>query len=93
MTTKSRALTVGTRASALALWQTGHVADLLRASQPGVDIQVRRISTRGDRELSKPLPEIGGKGLFTAELEAALDAGAGMADRPVRSGGLAGTWR
>ncbi|HID34912.1 MAG TPA: hydroxymethylbilane synthase [Anaerolineae bacterium] len=68
-------LTFATRPSALARWQTNHVADLLRRAHPGLEVRVEVIVTQGDRILDKPLPAIGGKGLFTAELEAALRAG------------------
>lgn len=63
---------LGTRSSDLALWQTHHVRDLLGDAWPGVDIAVQTFSTKGDQILDTPLPLIGGKGLFTAELEAAL---------------------
>lgn len=66
---------LGTRGSALARWQTDHVADLLRAAWPGLAVHVHIIATRGDRTLDTPLPLLGGKGLFTAELEAALRSG------------------
>ncbi|HFQ95105.1 MAG TPA: hydroxymethylbilane synthase, partial [Anaerolineae bacterium] len=59
----------------LARWQTDYVADLLRAAHPGLTIDIQVIVTQGDRILDKPLPAIGGKGLFTAELEAALREG------------------
>jgi hydroxymethylbilane synthase len=75
MSATVRAISIGTRGSALARWQTDYVAGLLRAATPDLQIGIIPISTRGDRELDKPLPEIGGKGLFTAELEAALLAG------------------
>jgi len=67
-------LVLGTRGSKLARWQSDHIADVLRARH-GVEVEVRVFSTRGDRILDKPLPEIGGKGLFTAELEEALRSG------------------
>lgn len=73
--TMTRTLTIGTRGSALARWQTDYVAGLLRAVQPGLTVETVLITTQGDRELDRPLPEIGGKGLFTAELESALLAG------------------
>lgn len=63
---------IGTRKSALARWQTDHVAELLKHAVPGLAVDVEVFSTEGDRVLDKPLPEIGGKGVFTAELEAAL---------------------
>ena len=66
---------IGTRRSALALWQAEHVQALLGAHHPGLRVELVPFTTRGDRELSRPLPEIGGKGLFTVELEEALRAG------------------
>jgi hydroxymethylbilane synthase len=71
-------VTLGTRASTLARAQTDLVGALLAAASPGLECATRVISTAGDRtqESGKPLPEIGGKGLFTAELERALLDGA-----------------
>jgi hydroxymethylbilane synthase len=68
------AITVGTRGSPLARAQTELVSDLLRAAWPGLTFAVRSIVTTGDRTQAsgRPLPEIGGKGLFTVELEQAL---------------------
>jgi len=66
-------LVIGTRGSALARTQTNWVADKLR--QFGHAVEITIISTRGDREQDRPVPELGGKGLFTAELEAALRDG------------------
>ncbi|NPA90897.1 MAG: hydroxymethylbilane synthase [Chloroflexi bacterium] len=66
---------IGTRGSALARWQADHVRDLLLRAWPDLSVEVVVFTTRGDRELAKPLPEIGGKGLFTQELEDALRAG------------------
>lgn len=71
----TQALNVGTRRSALARYQTGLVAERLQAIFPDLRTETIVYSTRGDKELARPLPEIGGKGLFTAELEAALRAG------------------
>jgi hydroxymethylbilane synthase len=67
-------VTLGTRASALARAQTELVAALFAALRPELELSTRVISTAGDRtqESGEPLPEIGGKGLFTAELERAL---------------------
>ena len=77
MTPPVSAVTVGTRGSALARRQTERVVHLLEAAWPGLVCEVRAIVTRGDRTQSsgEPLPEIGGKGLFTAELEQALRDG------------------
>jgi len=66
-------LVIGTRGSALARTQTEWVAEQLR--QLGHTIETQVISTRGDREQDRTVPELGGKGLFTAELEEALRNG------------------
>jgi hydroxymethylbilane synthase len=68
-------LRLGTRGSALARWQTAHVAGLLSAAWPDLACEVVVLTTHGDRVLDTPLPLIGGKGAFTAELEAALRSG------------------
>lgn len=65
-------LTIGSRGSELALTQSRYVAGLIQAAAPDTEVNVEVFSTRGDEILSKPLSEIGGKGLFTEELEAAL---------------------
>lgn len=65
-------LVLGTRGSRLALWQANRVADLLRRRWPDLEAEVRTIDTRGDRRPDVSIPELGGKGVFTAELEAAL---------------------
>ncbi|MHC4408086.1 MAG: hydroxymethylbilane synthase [Planctomycetota bacterium] len=66
-------LVLGTRGSLLARTQSGWVADKLRACGHAVELKI--ISTRGDREQDRPVAELGGKGLFTAELEEALRDG------------------
>ena len=71
MTTATRALRGGTRASRLARCQTACVVDALRA-RAGAACEEVLISTEGDRTFDQPLPEIGGKGVFTEALEAAL---------------------
>jgi len=75
--TPLRTLRVGTRTSALALRQTDLVVELLRAAGPNLEVEVVHVVTRGDRTQASnvPLPEIGAKGLFTAELEQGLRAG------------------
>ena len=65
----------GTRGSALALWQTRYVMAELMAANATVTAAYEIYSTKGDRVIDVPLPQVGGKGLFTAELEAALHAG------------------
>lgn len=63
---------LGTRGSVLARWQTRHVRELLQAAYPHLAAEIEVIHTAGDQLLDLPLPQIGGKGVFTAELEAAL---------------------
>jgi len=63
---------IATRRSALAKWQANHVAALLRAREPGLDVQLLELMTRGDKILDVPLAEVGGKGLFVKEIEDAL---------------------
>lgn len=67
---------IGSRKSRLALWQTNHIARLLEEAHPGLDVEIVTMETLGDKILDKSIPEIGGKGLFTAELEQALMADA-----------------
>ena len=68
----TRTLRIATRKSALALWQAEHVADLLKAHHPGLEVELLPLVTEGDRILDKPLATIGGKGLFLKELERAM---------------------
>lgn len=63
---------IGTRGSALALWQADYIRDRLHAMHPDVECERIIFKTRGDHILDRPLAEIGGKGLFTKELEVAL---------------------
>lgn len=65
---------LGTRGSLLARTQSGHVADALRAAT-GDEVELVIVSTRGDRITDRPLREVGGKGLFTQELEDGLRDG------------------
>ena len=63
---------IATRQSRLALWQAEHVATLLRAAHPGLEVVLVPMTTQGDRILDRPLASIGGKGLFIKELELAM---------------------
>src|SRR5512147_374167 len=65
-------LTFATRPSALARWQTQWVIHALQNIYPNLECEEKIITTQGDKILDKPLPEIGGKGLFTQELESEL---------------------
>lgn len=65
-------LIIGTRQSLLALWQSNHIASLLRRQYPDCQVTLKKIVTKGDRILDVPLAQIGGKGLFTKEIETEL---------------------
>lgn len=67
-----KTLRIATRKSPLALWQTEHVADRLRALHPDLAIELVPMSTRGDEVLDRSLAAVGGKGLFLKELELAM---------------------
>jgi hydroxymethylbilane synthase len=66
---------VGTRGSALALWQARHVVERLLASNPGLRVELKTIKTHGDLVRDRALSQVGGKGLFVKEIENALLAG------------------
>ena len=67
-----RNLIIGTRKSALALWQAEYIKKALECHDPNLSITLEHIVTKGDKILDVPLARIGGKGLFTKELEARL---------------------
>ena len=74
---------IATRRSPLALWQAEHVAAELKKLDPEVTTELIKIVTQGDKILDVPLAQVGGKGLFTKEIdEALLD---GRADIAVHS--------
>jgi hydroxymethylbilane synthase len=75
--TAGAALVVGTRRSALARRQAEQVVEALASAWPALECEIRALDTQGDRTQREgvPLPEIGGKGLFTAELERAIRDG------------------
>lgn len=76
-------LRVATRGSALARWQADHVVALLHKVDPAIEAEVVVVETSGDRRLDVPIWEIGGKGVFVKEVQAAvLD---GRADLAVHS--------
>lgn len=66
---------VGSRASALAMWQTNWVVQELSRLYPGLAVQILPIKTEGDLNLDTPLPRLGGKGIFVNEIENALLCG------------------
>src|SRR5512143_620877 len=63
---------IGTRASALALWQAEWVKSELEKRYPGVAVTLTKIKTTGDKILDVPLAKVGGKGLFVKEIEEAM---------------------
>ncbi|HIJ83215.1 MAG: hydroxymethylbilane synthase [Magnetococcales bacterium] len=65
-------LKIGTRSSALALWQARWVQTRLEANDASLVVELVPIKTRGDKILDVPLAKVGGKGLFVKELEDAL---------------------
>lgn len=66
------AIKIGTRQSALALWQAEYIAKCLRDKYPGLRVELVKMTTQGDKILDAPLSKIGGKGLFTKALETAM---------------------
>ncbi len=68
---RNRTLKLGTRGSLLALWQANWTKSAIERHHD-VDVDLVRIKTTGDQILDVPLAEVGGKGLFTKELDEAL---------------------
>jgi len=68
-------LRIATRKSKLALWQAEFIKAQLLRLHPGLHVELVGMTTSGDRWLTSPLSEIGGKGLFIKELEMALEDG------------------
>ena len=66
---------IATRKSPLAMWQAEHVKAALEAAHPGIKVELLGMTTKGDRILDTPLAKIGGKGLFTREIEDDMLAG------------------
>jgi len=65
-------ITIATRESKLALWQAEFIKTQLETAHPGLQVDLLAMTTAGDRWLSSPLSEVGGKGLFIKGLEDAL---------------------
>jgi hydroxymethylbilane synthase len=76
-------LRVATRGSDLARWQAGHIMDLLRAAERSLDVELVLVDTDADQRPDVPIWELGGKGVFAKQIQAAvLD---GRADLAVHS--------
>lgn len=67
-----RPLRIATRESQLAIWQAEYVKSVLLQRYPELQVELVRMTTRGDQLLDSPLSKIGGKGLFIKELEVAM---------------------
>ena len=65
-------LIIATRGSQLALWQSEHIKALLQEAYDGLEVELKVMKTKGDIILDTSLAKIGGKGLFTKELEEAM---------------------
>ena len=68
-------LKIGSRGSQLALWQANHIKDRLTGQYPGLAVELKIIKTLGDKVQDVALAKVGGKGLFTKEIEEAILAG------------------
>lgn len=71
----NRSIKIGTRKSKLALLQTEIVKHKLKSFFPNLQVEIVKMSTKGDQDQNRPLASFGGKGVFTKELEEALLAG------------------
>ena len=67
-----KTIKLGTRGSQLALWQANWVKSEIEKRNPGLEVEIVKIKTTGDKILDVPLAKVGGKGLFVKEIEEAL---------------------
>ena len=65
-------ITIATRGSKLALWQSEHIKAVLEEKNPGLEVELKIVITSGDKIIDTPLAKIGGKGLFLKEIEEAM---------------------
>lgn len=65
-------LTIATRGSKLALWQSNHIKSVIESHFADIEVELKIIITSGDRILDAPLAKIGGKGLFLKEIEESM---------------------
>ena len=72
MTIRPRTIRIGTRGSALALWQAHHVEALIQSQAGAPAVELVRIKTEGDVRTDVPLWQIGGRAFFTKEIDKAL---------------------
>jgi len=79
----NKTLKIATRKSPLALWQAEHVKSRLEHHHSSLNVELVKMTTKGDQILNSPLSKIGGKGLFIKELEVGMMEG--VADIAVHS--------
>jgi len=65
-------LIIATRESKLAMWQAEHIQARLQEAHPDLEVVINSMTSKGDQILDTPLAKIGGKGLFTKELETSM---------------------
>ena len=83
MSESAESIRIATRSSQLALWQSSHVAELIRETAPDCQVELIEVATQGDQDRTSTLASLGGQGVFTKEVQAAvLD---GRADLAVHS--------
>ncbi|HZS47811.1 MAG TPA: hydroxymethylbilane synthase [Blastocatellia bacterium] len=75
MSSRSNTLIIGSRGSKLALWQSNWVRDQLIKQYPETSVEIKIIKTTGDKILDVSLSKLGGRGVFTKEIEEAMTAG------------------
>ena len=80
---QNKRVVIGSRESVLAVVQSTLVVDFLKQAHPGLDVELLTMKTTGDKILDRRLDQVGGKGLFVKELDAAL--GEGRSDYSVHS--------
>jgi len=69
---KKNKVTIATRGSKLAIWQAEWIRSQLQEGNPGLEVELKKIKTTGDKILDVPLAQVGGKGLFVKEIEEAM---------------------
>jgi hydroxymethylbilane synthase len=74
LSNENQSLTIGSRGSKLALWQANWVRDQLIARYPNATVDIKVIKTTGDKILDISLSKLGGRGVFTKEIEEAMSA-------------------
>lgn len=63
---------IATRASKLALWQAEYIRSLIETTSPDVSVEIVHVHTQGDANLTDPLRQFGGTGVFTKEVQVSV---------------------